>query len=234
MVWFGSRFSLVLALLFTVQVDGAGHAFAAITEVKTTSAVSGAESCARILTIKSLDDLLIAHTRGFLPDLSKSSQKDAFHVYRKMRFGDPNTNLGEETTAKIAEELKRHPELTKKPFRNYELSVQEKAYPVTKELQTLTESFTKSAGQIKGSFFQIEANLGYWKKMLGFVERNLSAEITDKKEKKAFKESEQKRFLERLGAVVSKEQRDALADAKVDARVRAKKLFELLVAEREK
>lgn len=257
MVWFGSRFSLIFALLFTFQVGGADHVFAAKTEVKTVPAASVAESCARILTISSLDDLLVAHTKGFVPDLSKSSQKDAFHIYRKMRFGDPKTNLNEDTTAKVAQALKEHPELTKEPFRNYELSVQEKTYPVTRELQGITESLAKSAGQTAGSLFQIEANFGYWKKILAFTDTPLEEvpklsrdqfNVMSVEQKKELKEKSrmlsernkvtssenQKRFLERLDSVISKEHRDFLSDTKIDMKTRAEKLFALLSAERGK
>lgn len=81
------------------------------------------------LKIESFDDLIRAFTQGFVPDLNNASQRDAFEIYRRLRFGDPDTILNSGSLDEIARILRRKPELEKEPFRNIILKIQQRTYP---------------------------------------------------------------------------------------------------------
>jgi hypothetical protein len=96
--------------------------------------------------IENLDDLLQAFSHGISPDLNNSSQRNAFEIYRRMRFGDPNTRLNSGSLDKIAKMIEKYPELEKEPFRDFRLEVQERSYPVKKALAAYLDSQVASAG----------------------------------------------------------------------------------------
>jgi len=116
--------------------------------------------------LETLDELLEAFADGLEPDLTNPDQQNAFEIYRKMKFGDPNTYLQPDTMERVVKELRQHPKLKKEPFRNIEISFEEKSYPVTDELKSFIDSQIKSSGQVRSNLFNIEANRGYWKKVL--------------------------------------------------------------------
>jgi len=121
--------------------------------------------------IENLDDLVEAFSHGLLPDLSDTAQRDAFEMYRQMRFGNPDTVLNPGSLDKVAEILKENPDLKKETFREYQLQTQQRIYPVTPELKNYLNAQVMSAAQTRSNLFQIEANSGFWKKILQFEER---------------------------------------------------------------
>jgi len=188
--------------------------------------------------IESFEDLLQVFTQGYVPDLNNKTERDAFEIYRRMRFGNPETNLGADTITKIQAELKKYPELKKEPFRNYELNVQEKSYPVTKALKDFLESMQKSAGQVRSNLYQIEANLGFWRKVLDYKDEtpqipNEQLKALPKEDQKRLKEEEKQRFLTVLDRVVPQEHRAKVADNDQPAKARASVLIADLIHARD-
>lgn len=120
------------------------------------------------LELHSLEALLDAFTHGLEIDPSDQSQRSAFDLYRGLRFGNPTTQLKEGTWDEITQALKKYPELSKEPFRNFKLQTQERTYPVTPELKKFIASQLQSTGQTRSNLFHIDANTGYWKKILQF------------------------------------------------------------------
>ncbi len=174
-----------------------------------------------IKMIKTLDQLLKAFIQGFIPNLSDPSQRSAFEIYRTMKFGDPNTTLYHRTTDRVAEILNHYPELGKEPFRNFQIQAHRKVYPLTNELAEFTNSQTKSAGQIRGQLFQIEANRGYWKKVL------------DYRRPGGLEEEEARRhYLEFIQEKFPQELRQMLKNKETPAKTKAKALYQHLMEER--
>ena len=73
---------------------------------------------------------------------------------------------------RIYDFINRHPEISKPVFREQILE-----FPIAERnhfesLKNFIRSFRKSAGKIRNSLFQVEANLGFWIKMLGFSKKN--------------------------------------------------------------
>ena len=190
--------------------------------------------------IESLDDLLMAFTRGFVPDLQDPDQAHAFEIYRKIRFGNPDTRLDADSLSRVARELKQHPELKKEPFASQRVVTQERVYPVSEELLKFTDSQLRSAGQVRSNLFQIEANLGYWKKVLSYEEpsevialqkraRDPSIDKKAKKEiQKQARELSKKHFQSFLDSVLPEKTREMLLDQSMGPREKVKKLYEAL------
>jgi formylglycine-generating enzyme required for sulfatase activity len=196
--------------------------------------------------IENLNDLLQAFSHGLSPDLTNASQRDAFEIYLRMRFGDPNTQLNPGSLDEIAKIIKEHPELEKEAFRDFKLEVQERTYPVTKELATYLDSQVSSAGQTRANFFQVEANSGYWKKVLGYEEpeapkvEQLARDATPE-QKAAFREraKQQKEEVKAkwtafLDSKLSPKLRAELQDQARSPKERATALYKVLRAVREK
>src|SRR4051812_40966005 len=114
-------FSLSPCLLFTARSESINRC----SDSTTSSSLSSKNK------IQDLDDLLRAFTQGLVPNLLSPSQRSAFEIYLRRRFGDPRTELNPGTFDEIAREVQNHPKLTKEPFRDYQLIRQERSYPVT-------------------------------------------------------------------------------------------------------
>gem|GEM_PF-1218270 len=195
--------------------------------------------------IENLDDLLQAFSQGLSPDLANPSQRNAFEIYRRMRFGDPNTQINAGSLDEIAEIIKKHPELEKEAFRDFKLEIQERTYPVTKELATYLDSQVASAGQTRANLFQVEANSGYWKKVLQYEEpeapkvEQLARDATPE-QKAAFrdraksqKEEVKAKWMAFLDGKITPELRTELMDQAKSPRERATVLYRILRAERD-
>ena len=183
-----------------------------------------------------LDELLAGFANGLEPDLGDADQRTVFRIYRKLRFGDPRTSLSSGSSPKIAKVLKEYPELkNRKRFRNYELLLQEQSYPVTPALADFLGSQSKSAGQVRSNLFQVDANKGYWNKLLGY-ERPEEFKVSpgDKTARKELQKKARKHAASFLDERFSRELRDFVGDKKQPINERAKKLFEFMVSERER
>lgn len=189
---------------------------------------------ARITTshqIQNLDELFQAFSHGLVPDLNDPSQKNAFELYRNMRFGDPNTTLNSGSLEQIAKEIMDHPQLTKDPFRDYIINVQNRTYPVTPELSSFLDGQVRSTGQTRANLFQVDANSGYWKKVLQYDEPAIAKDLP-KDQVKAAREKAKLEFQSFLDQKLPPELRKELLNEKIPVQQRAKNLFDLLNKER--
>ena len=190
--------------------------------------------------LETVDDMLWAFSNGLVPDPNNHAQLQAFEVYLKMRFGNP-ANAGDikSVVETIAKQLKKHPELSKEPFRNYSMSMAERSYPVTEALGALMKSPVEAAGQVRGNLFQIEANLGYWRRALDWSDPQAAVaqgKESSKEEKRKNAAAEKQRFLSHLDSVIPQEIRQTLADPKSQMGIqdKAQTLFQRLADQRAK
>ncbi len=189
--------------------------------------------------LDTVDDMLWAFSNGLVPDPHSQEQLRAFEVYLNLRFGEAKNasdtgsrGLGS-VIAKVAEKLKAHPELTKVPLRNFIMATQERSYPVTQELAQVSRALSDAAGEARGKLFQIEANLGYWKKVLGWqdaavpahlqIKREWSTEEKERvrKERRDWEAAEKAKFIEELDRIVPPAHREELSIAKTPESVQA-------------
>ncbi len=175
-------------------------------------------SCNELLSrssgeIRTLDDLLLAFTRGLEPDLNIQSHRLAFEMYRKMLFGDPTTNIGSGSLNEIAETLKKFPWIKKPGFRNYELRIRQKSYPVTDELKKFLKPKLEGANQALSNLYSIDSNIGYWKKVFQY-------------------EGEAKDFPGWFAQRIPEETRRYLKNPEFPGKTRAARLYRILMNER--
>ena len=185
--------------------------------------------------IDSLDDLLTAFTQGLEPNLSNADQRMAFRMYRKLRFGDPKTSLSEGSSQRIAKTLEKYPALREQQrFRNYKIKTQERSYPVPDELAQFLSTQFKSVGQVKSNLFQVDANQGYWKNLLGY---STPGEFRVAPEDKIARKEWQKEAKEHASAFLNekfpRELREFAGDKKRPVKERATKLFQFMVEARQ-
>jgi formylglycine-generating enzyme required for sulfatase activity len=158
--------------------------------------------------------------------LLRPEQSDLFEVYRKIFFGDPNRSV-DATLKTVTDILQKHPELAKPHFREYTIAVVKQVYDTSARLANYLKSQNTNAGQVRSNFFQIEANLGAWKKMLGYEEPEIPANL-EKTAKRMYQEQLKARFMRYLYRIISKENRDLVKDEKAEYQPKIKTLFATL------
>jgi formylglycine-generating enzyme required for sulfatase activity len=147
--------------------------------------------------------------------LLNPEQSDLFELYRGLFFGDPRTPIDAANLNTVTEYLEVFPELTKEPFREYEISSVEKKYEIPESLNKYLKSQFQTSGQVRSNLFQIESNLGYWKKILDYHEIEISSSLS-KEDQKAAQRLAKEEFEAFLNRVISKYNRDLLSDLKLD------------------
>ena len=187
---------------------------------------------------KTLDHLFLAFTQGFEADLNDLNQRNAFEIYIKLKFGDSNNYLTTDSLDRVAFQLKKFDILQKRPFREFNIEVRKKSYlvtPITKELSVFLSSQIKSSGQIRGNLFQVDANKGYWKKLLGHRElEKFKINFKNKEERKALQNQMKEDFDNVFNEQFPKGLRIELIDKNISAREKTKKLYEYLIKERKR
>ncbi len=116
-----------------------------------------------------------AMTRGML---LRPKQADLFEIYRRVFFGDPGTGLNGKTLSSVLDVLGRHPELKKPHFREYNLSWMSRVYETPGEVDKFLRNQMDAAGRVRSTLFQIQANIGAWKKILDYQEPEMPAELS--------------------------------------------------------
>lgn len=174
--------------------------------------------------IKNFHDLGNAMTRGL--EL-REDQADIFDVYRQMFFGTYSASSN--GLKSVTDILKRHPELTKKPFREYEILERKRIYESPERLSKYIKSQQQTAGQIKNRIFKVHDNLDYWKKLLDYIEpeipemlksQQLGKGATEEVKLKAkeinrqraeYLQNRKKKFEKYLNRIISKANQDFLS-----------------------
>ncbi len=177
--------------------------------------------------IRTLDDLLMAFSRGFVPDISKKSQRSAFDIYLKMRFGQNTHYVTSDTVSRVTKFLEQHPDLEKEPRHSVRVEALEKSYPVTPELEALIKKQREASGQVVSNLYQIDANLGFWKRLLRYEEPEIAKDLP-KDERKKLQEEAKKRFIAVLDPMIPSALRKELAEGKLSPTEKAKNLYQAL------
>lgn len=182
--------------------------------------------------IRTLDDLLTAFSRGFVPDISNKSQRAAFDIYLKMRFGQNTHYVTADTVSQVSKFLEKHPDLEKEPRHSVRVEALERSYPVTPKLEALIKKQREASGQVVSNLYQIDANLGFWKKLLLYEEPEISKDLP-KDERKRLQEEAKNKFIAILDTKIPAALRKELAEGKLPPAERAKKLYQVLKTIRE-
>lgn len=174
--------------------------------------------------ITDADSFAEAMTKGMLLN---SGQGDLFGIYLAMYLGDPKTSLEGNSFSTVQQILQTHPDLQKTHFPEYEISKVVKLYESSESLNQYVRGQLSAAGQVRSNLFQIEANIGFWKKILDYTD--LKTDRAGSKEiQKQISEKNKIRFFKYLSKVISAENRDLLKDEKVEYETKIAVLFKTL------
>lgn len=157
-------------------------------------------------------------------------QTDLFEIYRQIFFGNPITDVKQYNLDSVFEFLKKHPELQKVPFSEMNISSQNKIYETPENLSKYLKSQFQTSGQIRSNLLKVEANLGYWKKILDYQEP-LPPEGLSKNEIKNWNQNNRAKFEKFLNRIISKTNRkllEFLQSEDVDYQIKTKILFKTL------
>jgi formylglycine-generating enzyme required for sulfatase activity len=177
--------------------------------------------------IGNLDSFGKAMTQGLL---LKSDQADLFEIYRKVFFGDPKITIPQNLNS-VLQIIQSHPELKKPHFQEYEITTEIKVYEVPESVSKYVHSQIQTAGQIRSNLYQIEANLGYWKKLLNFKDAPMNTNSLNGTSKKEALKRENDLFKQELNHLISTHNQSLLADLRnenEDYQKKAKALFKTL------
>ena len=153
-----------------------------------------------VVKIKTLEEFALYMTQNLL---LQEGQELLFESYKKNWLGgfDVNPSLKQ-----VFSVLKKYPELSKPVLREQILTFPINSYEQPESIKQFIKIFSNSALSRRNNLFQIEANLGFWRKMLGFPEPNIHPKLT-RAEKKSLKAAHQKDFLKYLNTVITENDR---------------------------
>lgn len=100
--------------------------------------------------------------------LLRSDQGELFEIYQKFFLGDPKKYLGPHNFKSLVDLLQEYPELQKPHFREFEIVHADRIYRPSENLNRFIRSQISTAGQIRSNLLQIEANSGFWRKLLDY------------------------------------------------------------------
>lgn len=135
--------SVLIVLLFTPLSSHAYQLQGKLNQCATL--FHGVKASATVRNFKTLNDIFLAFTEGFSPNLKDPDQRIAFELYLRVRFGNPNAFLKDGTVEILADVIAQYSNLERgQPrFLNYELEVNERVYPITSSLSQFLRSHIK-------------------------------------------------------------------------------------------
>ena len=164
---------------------------------------SQAVSCERV--ISNINELAAAVTEK--AEFSNSENHiRLFELYRLHFLGKRDTEKTLEGVMNLVEE---YPELSKPALREQILTLEEKHYEPSQRLREVVKRLKDSADQFQASFFQQEANIGFWQKLLMPLKKS-DLEGLSAQEKKAKKKEHKAQFREYFDQVLTPEDREIL------------------------
>ncbi len=117
--------------------------------------------------VQGIEALMRKFASGVEVDFSDPDQALMFDYYRRSLFGNPDTKLGTRPVQAVLEVLQKYPELAKKqPFRDVHWSSDETRAPVPETLRRFVHDSLVAARTNIGKFYNVEANIGFWRKIL--------------------------------------------------------------------
>lgn len=154
-------------------------------------------------------------------------QATLFDIYRNVFFGNPDTPVKDYTLEHVTSVLTQYPNLKKVPFQEYEIEIVRKVYDTTEKLEKHLKSQNKNSGQVRSNLFQIEANFGFWKKLVYYEDPPMPENLT-KDQRRKFQEQQNSRFLRYFDRIISKKNRILLKSETTDYRLKIKTLYKVL------
>ena len=154
----------------------------------------------RVAPIQTPKDFAEAMSQGLN---LQPEQKSLFLFYVQNFFGDPSFSGGY-TLEHFFYSLKDYPFSTPS-VREQILEFSIKQLPQPQSLKDFLRILNRKK-RTRTNLFQIEANLGYWRKILGMAEPQMPSHLK-REEKRAFKQKSKEEFLAHLDTIIDRETR---------------------------
>ena len=184
----------------------------------------------RVAPIQTPKDFAEAMSQGLilLPE-----QTSLFSIYIQNSFGDPSFS-GIYTLENFFNILTFYHQLSKPAVREQILEFSIKQTPQPQSLKDFLRILNRKK-RTRINLFQIEANLGYWRKILGMAEPQIPSHLK-REEKQALKQKSKEEFLAHLDTVIDRETRRRWATESYPQNYRnqAIDLYKALEKERER
>lgn len=124
----------------------------------------------RNVKLKSLDDVILAFSKGLVPNLNDDNQATAFALYLATAFGASNNrsqmpDVGFGLSKEVLEEF---PSVINQPrFRNIEIVYNPgDRDSIPHDLEELTDRLHRTARRTQANFSNVSANIGFYRKIL--------------------------------------------------------------------
>ena len=211
----------------TPCTNALSHVLAPIRQKHTTNQLPLLHPSPTLRQLNGIDNLASLFTQGFIPNLENLSHKKAFLSYLILKFGRYGHENDLQYIHQVAKILQKYPDLTKEPFRNFQIIYKDIKYPTLKELSSFLDPQYKGAATVRANLFQIDANKGFWKKILAYEgPKKFDLQANEKMEVK-------KHFDHFFNDKLSKTLKQYLANEKISLETRAIYLHSYLIKERQ-
>ena len=177
----------------------------------------------RELSFTNPQDFMYAMTRGLT---LRRHHSPLFEIY-KNQMGYKSDDGGY-TLKKVWEWLDKYPELSKLPVREQELVVPVKEVTKPANLVQFIQDFKGYSRQVRNNLLQIEANWGFWAKLLSFPGPEINPSLS-KKAKQEIKARHKEDFFKYLETTaLNSHVRNTIAGSSLDYRGKAIALYRSL------
>ncbi len=157
--------------------------------------------------------------------LLRKGQDELFQFY--ITYGFSHSTAASVSLSRVLAILQKHPKLSKLPVREQIIDFYNQQHVIPEELKNIIDSFKKTSHQLRSNLFQIEANYGFWIKLLGFPIFKVDSSLS-KKEQQIKKNQHKEQFIEYLNTTsLNKHTRDVMKDADISYQ---DKIFALYIA----
>ena len=155
----------------------------------------------RVVPITTLEELAQAMSQGVN---LRPEQISLFSLYLQNFFWDSSFS-GNYNLRHFFKILETHPQLSTPSVREQILEFSVKQTPQPQSLKDFLRTLRRKK-RTRANLFQIEANLGYWRKILGMEEPQIPSHLKGE-EKQALKQKSKEEFLAHLDTVIDQETR---------------------------
>ena len=211
----------------TPCTNALSHVLAPTRQKHTTNQLPLLHPSPTLRQVNGIHNLASLFTQGFIPNLENLSHKKAFLSYLILKFGRYGHENDLQYIHQVAKILQKYPDLTKEPFRNFQIIYKDIKYPTLKELSSFLDPQYKGAATVRANLFQIDANKGFWKKVLAYEgPKRFDLQANEKMEVK-------KHFDHFFNDKLPKTLKQYLANEKISLETRAIYLHSYLIKERQ-
>ena len=172
-------------------------------------AYTWAVSSSQTLSCKGVISNLNEWTRVLTQNAEFSNSKEHRHLFQFYRMQFLGQRDTERTLEDVMNLIEEYPKLSKPVLREQILTLEERHYEPSQRLREVVQRLKGSADQFQAQFFQPEANIGFWQRLLMPLKKEELTGLSNQ-EKKAKQKEHKAQFREYFDQVLTPEDREIL------------------------